>query len=221
MQGVSEFHFWVHVMAECLDTSLIDRATSWGTTVSEAKAQTTPFSLILMTIACILLAIGSVLLIPVMAGTLLFTSSGAATELIVVGCVLMLAVAFKKTSGNRPRNALQIDYNAGELRLGAERSNGVFLREQVVGFRDISDIYVDTANGDPALCIGIPGNLVTLSFHQANEAGLNSLASKISAARESALRAPIRSRIQSRMRGFEASFNEVKQRIRSRITRPF
>lgn len=207
-------------MVERFDSNIIDQATDWGTTVSEATARKTPLSKFLMTIAFVLLAIGSVLLIPLMAGTMLFSSTGAATEMIVVGGVLMLALAFKKKSSKLPRNALQLDYKAGELRLGSELPNGIFLREQVVGFRDIGEVHVKQTDGRPALCIGIPGELVTLNFHQADETGLNTLAGRIAAARESALRAPIRSRIQSRMRGFEASFHEVKQRVQSRITRP-
>ena len=208
-------------MAESFDKNIIDQATDWGTTVSEATARRTNFSRFLLVTAFALLAIGSVLLIPIMAGTLLFSSKGAASEMLVVGALLMLALAFKKKSGNLPRNALQIDYHACEIRLGTELTNGTFLRQQVVGFREIENVHVDTANpSGPTLCIGVPGKTVTLNFNHADPADLNALASKISAARESALRAPIRSRIQSRMRGFEASFVEAKQRIRSRITRP-
>ena len=205
-------------MAERQETDIIDQATDWGTTVSEAKARKTPITRILMLVACVLLAAGSVLLIPVMAGTMLFNSSGAGLEIIVVGALLFLALAFKRKSGNQPRNALQIDYQACELRLGAEHANGTFMREQVIGFREIEEVSVDDSDArDPALCLRVPGELITLRFHGADTGSLNDLASKIAAARESALRAPIRSRIQSRMMGFEASFREAKQRIRTRI----
>ena len=205
-------------MAERQQTDIIDRTTDWGTAVAEVSPRNTTFAKVLLTTAFTLLGAGSILLIPVVAGVLLFNSNtGAMAELLIVGTLLLLAMAFKRKSVNQPRNALQLDYSACELRLGSELPNGVFLRQQVVGFRDIEDVFVDTSGSDPTLCIRIPGELVKLPFNGADTASLNDLVSKISAAHESALRAPMHSRIQSRMMGFEASFREVKQRIRTRI----
>ena len=198
---------------------LIDQASDWGTTISEAQARKGILSRLLMAVAFCFLALGSVLILPVLAGSLLYAdSSGAFLEIAAVGIVLAIAITFKWKSGNLPRNALQIDYRACELRLGAERKGGAFVREQVIGFREIEEVYVDSSMPtDPALCIKIPSETVTLHFHQAEQDSLDALVGKILAARESARRAPVRSRIQSRILGFEASFHEAKQRIRTRI----
>ena len=198
---------------------LLDQASDWGTTISEAKAKKGILARLLLLVAFGFLALGSVLILPVIAGSLLYAdSSGTFKEIAAVGFILAVALAFKWKSSNLPRNALQIDYRACELRLGAERNAGTFIREQVISFREIEEVYVDYAKPtDPALCIRIPGETVTLNFHQAEQDSLDGLVSKIMAARESALRAPVRSRIQSRIMGFEASFKEAKQRIRTRI----
>ena len=200
-------------------TDLLDQASDWGTTVSEKKAKKGLFSRLLLVVGFIFLGLGSVLILPVMAGSMLEAdTSGSLQELAVIGFVLAIALAFKMKSSNLPRNALQIDYRACELRLGAERRDGTFIREQNIGFREIEEVYVDEKHAEgPALCIKVPGETVTLHFHEAEEKSLQSLASQIAAARESALRAPVRSRIQSRILGFEASFREAKQRIRTRI----
>ncbi len=198
---------------------IIDQSTDWGSTISEAKAKKGVTARVLLIVAFICLALGSVLILPVLAGVLLaFESNGALREIAVVGFILALALAFKWKSGSLPRNALQIDYRAAELRLGAERSDGTFIREQVIGFREIEEVYADNSDPtDPALCIRIPGEVVNLRFHQAEQESLDALVNQIAAARETALRAPVRSRIQSRIMGFEASFREAKQRIRTRI----
>lgn len=206
-------------MSEQDTSDLIDQASDWGTTVSEAKAKRGALARFLIISACIFLALASILIIPIAAGTMLFTSSsGAIIEIVFVGALLAIALNLKKKSSNLPRNALQIDYSACELRLGAEHSDGTFIREQVIGFREIEEVYINDDNPeDPALCFRIPGEVVDLRFHKAEQDSLNALVNQIAAARESALRAPVRSRIQSRIMGFEASFREAKQRIRTRI----
>lgn len=200
-------------------TDLVDRASEWGSTVSERKARKGVFARLLLVAAFLFLALGSILILPVLAGSLLDAETrGSLQEVAVIGFFLVVAMAFKMKSGNLPRNALQIDYRACELRLGAERRDGTFIREQNIGFREIEEVYVDDENPDgAALCLKVPGETVTLHFHEAEEQSLHDLARKIAIARESALRAPVRSRIQSRIMGFEASFREAKQRIRTRI----
>lgn len=199
-------------------TDLIDQASDWGSTVSEAKPKKGLKARFLLAVAFVLLAVGSILILPVIAGTLfLADTTGILPEIAIVATVLVLAFVFKRKSGNLPRNALQIDYRACEVRLGAQRADGTFIRERVIGFRDIEQVYVDPNPIDPALCLRIDGEIVSLRFHQADMDSLEALSGKIAAARESALRAPVRSRIQSRILGFEASFREAKQRIRTRI----
>ena len=196
-------------------SDLVDQASDWGTTVSEATPKKTPVSRMFMIAALMLLGLGSILVIPVLAGSILFQSSGAILEVLIIGLLLIVAFTFKKKSQNLPRNSMQLDYKANELRLGSELPNGLFMREQVVSFRDIDEVSV--IDDGPAICLQIPGELVTMRFNGADKEKLEDLASKITAARDTALRAPIRSRIQSRVMGFEASFREAKQRIRTKI----
>ena len=83
---------------------------------------------------------------------------------------------------------------------------------------EITEVYVDTESStEPGLCIQVPGELITLHFYGASENSMNTLAREIKAAHEAALRAPIRSRIQSKIHGLEASVRETTRRIKSKV----
>ena len=113
-----------------------------------------------------------------------------------------------------PRNAIQIDYRASELRLGSERADGVFVRQLVAGFRDIGEVHVGE---DGSLQLQLRGEFITLRFNDVAADSLERLATQIAEARESALRAPIQSRVRSRIIGVEASVREGKSRLTSRF----
>ena len=117
-----------------------------------------------------------------------------------------------------PRNAVQIDYSASEIRLGSQKSDGTFIRQRVISFRDIDAVSVEHFEGAaPMLCLGTAGEDITMPFNGVNGGDVEDLAVQIAEARESALKAPVRSRIQSTMHSFGASIREVKSRVRSSI----
>lgn len=105
-----------------------------------------------------------------------------------------------------------------ELRLGTQKADGTFIREKVFSFRDIDDVQVNKGpQGSAQLTLSILGNDVAIDFNGADTASVEGLATQIIAARQSALAAPMRSRIQSKAHGIEASFREIKSRVQSRI----
>ena len=127
-------------------------------------------------------------------------------------------MAFKFHSEKTQRNSIQIDYKAAELRLGTQKSDGTFIREKVFSFRDIEDVRVRSGDQNSAqLCLSIMGNDVAIDFNGTDLSSVEGLGSQIIAARESARAAPMRSRIQSKAHGIEASFREIKSRVQSRI----
>ncbi len=198
---------------------LLNHPTEWGLTVSEGAGRSSPGKRMMKFGAYFLFIVASLLAMPVIAGFLFFPSSdGLLLEFAIIAFCLIVATAFKVQSDKTQRNSIQIDYRATELRLGTQKSDGTFIREKVFNFRDIDSVDVQrTKDGTPLLSLLIDGNYVELPFNGTDRTTVEGLAGQISAARESALQAPIRSRIQSKIHGVEASFREVKSRVQSRI----
>ena len=198
---------------------LLNHSTDWGVAVSEPSAQKTTLSRTLFVASIAIFFIASMVAIPVMVGLLLFpAASGLGKEaLIVLGCI-GIAVFFQAQSKKGPRNSLQIDYAASEIRLGSEGADGSFVRHRVCKFRQIDKVSVDSRDPEyPAICLHMNDEVLTVRFKNANPRSLDLLAAKISAAKESARKAPIRSRIQSAFLGIDASYREVGQRVKSRV----
>ena len=198
---------------------LLNHQTEWGMTVSEASGRKSTGKRLLMLGAYVLFGAAALLAMPVLAGALFFPSSdGILLEFAIVAFCLVLAMAFKVQSDKTQRNSIQIDYRANELRLGTQKSDGTFIREKVFSFRDIDDVRVDAVDQNTArLYLSIIGNDVAIDFNGTDIGSVEGVASQIIAARESARAAPIRSRVQSKIHGIEASFREVKSRVQSRI----
>lgn len=194
---------------------LIDRIADWGVTVSEARGARGRKAKLLLTLAYALVFAGSILVLPMLVGMILaFEAEGIMSELTVILAIVLVGVLVKVRAARLPRNALQIDYRASEIRLGSERADGVFVRQRVAGFREIEEV---SAGPDGTLVLGLHGETLTLRFNDAEPASIERLASQIAAARESALQAPIRSRIQSKIMGIEAGLREVRSRLTSRV----
>jgi hypothetical protein len=191
----------------------------WGLTVSEVTARRTPVSRILLVGAYVLFGAASLLAMPIILGALFFPNSdGLLFEFAIVALVLALAMAFSFKAGKKERNAVQIDYRATELRLGTQKSDGTFIREKVYSFREIDNVTTgENEKGAPTLELMIAGVEVSLAFNGNQSGSVENLATQIAAARESALRAPMSKRIQSKAHGIEASFREIKSRVQSRI----
>lgn len=203
------------------DTSVdvFSNQSDWGLTVSEVSARRTPASRALLFGAYVLFGAASILAMPVILGALFFPQSeGLMLEFGIVAVVLALAMAFGFKAGNRQRNAVQIDYRATELRIGTQKSDGTFIRDKVYNFREIDSVSTGhNEKGSPTLELTIKGVEVSLAFNGNATGSVENLAAQIAAARDSALNAPIRSRIQSKAHGLEASFREIKSRVQSRI----
>jgi len=201
---------------------LIDQKSDWGLTVSEGSGKKSFFSKILLTGAYLFLMIASIIVLPVIVGVMLAPdSAGLILEAAVVAIVILVALLFKFQSGRNPRNAVQIDYKANQIRLGFQAPNGNFVRERVFGFRQIENVSVDQDDpSTPKLVIEVADSIVHLGFNQADEESLLELSRQILAARESAMRAPMRSRVQSTIAGVGASIRETTRRVSSRIVTP-
>ena len=198
---------------------LINQETEWGIDVSEATGQTGIGGKALMVIGYFLVVVGVMVAMPIVIGYLLFPiTSGVWREVLIVAGIILGAVLLKKYATSGPRNALQIDYEAGEVRLGSTNKYGVFARHRVCPFSQIEDVSVDQADsGISTLTLVMNGETATVMLSNAEDDTLRDVVSKIKAAKESAKAAPVRSRIQSAVMGFEAGFREVGQRVRSRV----
>lgn len=202
---------------------LINQTTDWGVSVSEAVVQKIlkMRGLALAGYSTFLLA--SLLVIPILAGIVVFSATnGVLGEVGIIVAVIALAVFLNKLSRNGPKNALQIDYAAGEVRLGSINSAGAFVRQRVCPFRSIDSVTVDESEPDaPALNLVMSGETATIRFRETKAQQLSEFAAQINAAAEAAKTAPVRSRIQSRINGFEANIREVGNRVRSRVRSSF
>ncbi|MEM7720485.1 MAG: hypothetical protein AAF222_14900 [Pseudomonadota bacterium] len=198
---------------------LLNHQSEWGMTVSEASGRKSLNKRLLKYCAYVLFGAAALLAVPLVAGALFFPGSdGMALEIAIVVFALFLAIAFKFHSDKSERNSIQIDYRAAELRLGTQKTDGTFIREKVFMFRDIEKVRVrESQSGTAQLCVLIQGNDISIDFNGADLGSVEGLASQITAASESARAAPIRSRIQSKAHGIEASFREIKSRVQSRI----
>lgn len=200
-------------------TEILDHHSEWGLTVTERSARKGFGRKLMVFGAYALVAAAAVFAMPLIAGALFFPNSdGLMLEFLIVAIILFGAMAIKFKADDTQRNAVQVDYRAAELRLGHEKKDGTFIRNRVFAFREIDSVDVQKdSEGQPQLCLVTDGNYVSISFNGSTDIEVKGLASQIAAARESALRAPIRSRVQSKIHGIEASFNEVKSRVRSTI----
>jgi hypothetical protein len=205
------------------NTELISHSTEWGCSVSEAIGRKTIAMKVLAFAGFLVFALASFLAIPILAGITFFTvSSGVYAELGIIAAAVMLAVAFNALSRRGPKNALQIDYAAGELRLGSLSSAGAFVRHRVCPLRAIEEVAIDLSDPHfPALSLKMDGETATIRFGGATPDGLEKFAAKVRSASDEARSAPIRTRIQSRINGFEAGMREVGQRVRSRVNSRF
>lgn len=202
---------------------LVNRTSDWGISVSEANGQKTVGRKALAVAGFTAFAAASLFLIPIVVGTLLFTASpGVLIDFGIAGVFIGVAVFFNALSRKGPKNALQIDYDASEVRLGSITSAGAFVRHKVCPLRSIDTVSVDTSDPDaPALRLVMFSETATIRFAQTTADSLTELAARIQAAADEARAAPIRSRIVSRMNGLEAGVREISRRVVSRVNSSF
>ena len=204
-------------------SDLIKQTNDWGVSVSESVARRTPLMRALAILGYTAFALASLFVIPILVGTTLFTASrGVLADIGIVGGIVALAMVFNAQSRKGPKNALQIDYDACEVRLGSMTSAGAFVRHKVCPLRSIDSVSVDTSAPEaPALTFNMFSETATIRFAKTDAGSLATLAARIQSAADEARAAPMRSRIVSRINGFEAGVREIGQRVRSRVTSSF
>ncbi len=198
---------------------LVNHETEWGIAVAEARSGSGASAKLLKGASFLAVLAASIAALPIVAGYLAFPSTnGIAKEALIVISFIGLALFFQAQARKGPRNSLQIDYSAGEVRLGTQNADGTFSRHRVCSFRHIKQVSVDpTRTDNPAIKLHLSGEVVTIRFKDAEARSLDLIAAKINAARESAKKAPIRSRVQSVIMGIDASYREVGTRVKSRV----
>ena len=198
---------------------LINDVTEWGVSVSDRQAKKTAVSIALKLLSYVLICVAMIMVTPILVGITLVPNSEVIIQYIVITIPLVLAaVLFQMLSRRGPRNALQVDYSACEVRLGSVKSDGTFIRHRVCPFSQIEKVYIDRPKDQkPGLCLQMEKETARISFANADGRSLTLLATQISAARETARKMPLSSRIASTVIGFEASAREVGQRVRSRV----
>lgn len=204
-------------------SSLVKQTSDWGISVSESVARKSPARKALAILGVATFTLASLFLIPILVGSALFSASrGVMADIGIVGCFVALAMVFNAHSRKGPKNALQIDYDASELRLGSMTSTGAFVRHKVCLLRSIESVAVDTSIPEaPALTFNLFSETATIRFSRTDADSLTALAERIQNAADAARAAPIRSRIVSRINGFEAGIREIGRRVQSRVTSSF
>lgn len=200
-------------------SDLVNHDMEWGVSVIESRPRQSVSKRALKVAAYCGFILASFVAIPLLIGIILFPESeGLAKNALLVLGLVGIAAVFQAQSKRGPRNALQIDYAASEVRLGSQDENGVFTRHRVCGFRQIDQVSVDARKRDcPALCLHSGNEIITIRFQDADPRSLDLVAAKISAARESAKKAPLSKRVQSMFLVIDASYREVGQRVKSRV----
>ena len=204
-------------------SDLVNHTTEWGVAVSEANPEKTLGRKSLALVGYSGLAVASLLAIPILAGLTFFgLSQGILMEVGIVFAIVVVAKFLEIQSRKGPKNALQIDYDASEVRLGSIGPAGAFVRQKVCPLRSIDSARVETGGtAGPALVLEMPGETATLRFASADAGSLADLAARIEAAADAARAAPIGARIASRINGFEAGMREIGTRVRSRVQSRF
>lgn len=202
---------------------LIANTTDWGVSVSEPVSRKTAVGRAMWLGGYLTMMLGALLFIPILAGVFFF--GGSVENLLEAGiivAILSVSRILYLQSRKGPKNALQIDYDASEVRLGSLTADGVFIRHKVCPLRSIDRVSVDTSAPDaPALTLSMFSETATIHFARTDAARLADLAARVQTAADEARAAPIRSRIVSRINGFEAGMREIGTRVRSRITSSF
>lgn len=202
---------------------LINQTTEWGLSVSEAAAKRT-LKMQGMALAGYLgFVLASLLVIPILAGVLFFTvSNGFFLEIGVILAIAAFAKYLDVQSRKGPKNALQIDYSASQVRLGSINTAGAFVRHKVCPLSAISTVSIDTSDPDaPALVLEMFAETAKIRFTNTSADALAELAASIQTAADEARAAPIHSRIVSRINGLEAGVREISRRVVSRVNSSF
>ena len=191
----------------------------WGVTVSERKVRK-GFQHKLFLTACFLISFtASLYLIPMLIGFMLQADMTNLTldMLIIVACIIVAAI-FNAQSKKGPRNAIEVDHDAAEVRLGSMTPKGAFVRHRVLPLAKIENVYVrEGENGQNTLNFVVAEENLAIALADSKLERLNGIAAQVREAADRARTAPRRSRIMSALRGVGANYREIGNRVASRI----
>ena len=200
-------------------TTLHREELDWGVSVSEKKIRKGfPHKLFLA--ACFLISFtASLFVIPMIIGYMLQADMNNLTldMLIVVGCIFV-AYIFNLQSKRGPRNAIEVDHDAAEVRLGSMTPKGAFVRHRVLPLAKIANVYVrEGEDGQNTLNFVVGEENLAIALADGKLERLNGIAAQVREAAERARTAPRRSRIMSALHGIGANYREIGNRVASRI----
>ena len=127
----------------CVSPTLLEHSTDWGVSVSEKRVRTSWLNTLLLTLSALVLFVALGLILPLMAGLYLSAEiTGGAFQIMIVVAILGLAFFINKQSRKGTRNALELDCNARELRLGFINRYGAFVRQKALPLTRIEDTSI-------------------------------------------------------------------------------
>ena len=204
-----------------VSTTLVRESMDWGDSVSEKRVRTFWLNAVLLVLSVFVLFCGAVIVLPLLAGLLLsaeITEIGSLTMIVVA--FIGLAIFFNIQSRKGPRNALELDRNASELRLGFKNRYGAFVRQRVIPLARVEDTFVQyDTQGEPELNFVVDGEQIRIALADAKAERLSDIAAQICEAASRARNAPRHSRIRSTIAGIGASYREIGNRAVSRVCR--
>ena len=202
-----------------VSTTLVTHSKEWGVSVSEKQVRKFWLNAVLLVFSVLVMFSGLVIFTPILAG--MYSSaemSGIGHTILVVVSFFGVAAFINNQSRKGPRNALELDSNASELRIGFMNRYGVFVRQQVIPLARIEDAFVEyNAQCEPTLKFVVNGEQTQIALADAKPDRLNDVAARINEAASRALKAPRRSRIRSAIAGIGANYREMGNRAVSRI----
>lgn len=202
-----------------ISTTLVRELTDWGVSVSEKRLRSSWLNAVLLVLSVFVLFCGIVVVMPLLVGLLLSAeifSIGIQTT--IVAAFIGLAIVFNIQSRKGPRNALELDQKASQLRLGYKNRYGAFIRQQVIPLAQVEDSIVQQdTQGQPELNIIVDGEQIRIALADAKAERLTDIAAQICEAASRARNAPRRSRIRSSIAGIGASYREIGNRVASRV----
>ncbi|NNJ67480.1 MAG: hypothetical protein HKP54_05525 [Boseongicola sp.] len=202
-----------------VSTALVRHTTDWGVSVSEKRVRKNWLNFVLLVLSVLGLFCGAVLVMPfifAMAVSAEITGIGRVVAA-VLACV-GLAVVFNILSRKGPRNAIELDSEAGELRIGSINRNGAFVRHRVLPLARIQNTAVERSpEGDPELNFMIDGESIRVALANGRAERMDEIALQVTEAASRARNAGGRSRIRSAIAGIGASYREIGNRVTSRV----
>ena len=202
-----------------VSTTLVRESTDWGVSVSEKRVRKIWLNVVFLVLSSFVLFCGLFIAGPLLVGFMLSAKmTGIGGTIIIAVAFIGLAIVFKIQSRKGPRNALELDANASELRLGFMNRYGAFVRQRVIPLARVEDAFVqDDAQGQPELNFVVDGEQIQIALADAKEERLSEIAARTCEAASRARNAPRRARIRSAIAGVGASYREIGNRVVSRV----